>query len=153
MKYMDIDLYSKTCKIDNNEEYEKLFNEKCEEYLIEFNKISNRLPIGFLKEYEQNGLHDMKIISLQIVRKELKKRFRYDLQMILLDYKNSKHIIDFVDVKNVKTNMNFSSSAGLADWIYCEILAAGDKRLSIEVLLFSDSTLYFDFVKMHYKNT
>lgn len=79
-------------------------------------------------------------------------RCRYDLTLHLLDYykENVEHILLFQDADNLRTNMNFNF-AGHCDWIYNEFLAVDDKRLSFEVVLFSDSFLYCEFSRLRYK--
>lgn len=73
--------------------------------------------------------------------------------MHLLDYynKNIMHNMVFLNVINFKSNLNFNAPAGNFDWMYCEMLPVDEKRLSLEIALFDDSMLYFEFSKMRYK--
>ena len=152
MKYLHRDLSEKVCSIDG-ELFESEWNEQCEKFLNEFNKLSNRLPKEFLVEFRKKHFHDNTINSILIERVPLKTKKHYTLKMELQDYydKNVVHCLTFTDVKDVKSDLSFGVFAGSCDWKYCEILAVDKKRLSLEVLLFSESTLYFEFSKLCYE--
>ena len=132
--------------------YDRQWEEQNRQYEQAFREISHRFPKRFLKEYYKYFMHDYIVKDMALERRELKTRYCYDLTIRLLDYydKDIEHILLFQNVDNLRTNMTFHF-AGNCDWIYNEFLAVDDKRLSFEVLLFSDSVLYCEFSKLRYK--
>lgn len=138
--------------IKNPDVYDREWNEQNRQYAQAFSEIAHRFPKAFLKEYYKYFMHDYIVKDIVLERVELKTRCRYDLTLHLLDYykENVEHILLFQDADNLRTNMNFNF-AGHCDWIYNEFLAVDDKRLSFEVVLFSDSFLYCEFSRLRYK--
>lgn len=154
MKYLKYDIYEKVCSMNQMERdlYAEEWNVCCEEYSKIFEQIAHRLPKAFLKEFNKYHMHDNIVQSILIKREVLKKGYRYDLHMKLLDYydKRIMHSLVFKNIKNLKVDFDFVF-AGNCDWIYCEILPVDEMRLSLEVFLFSGSMLYFEFSRLHYK--
>ncbi len=132
--------------------YDRQWEEQNRQYEQAFSEISHRFPKTFLKEYYKHFMHDYIVKDIALERRELKTRYCYDLLIRLLDYydKNIEHILLFQNVDNLRTNMTFSF-AGNCDWIYNEFLAISDRRLSFEVVLFSDSVLYCEFSRLRYR--
>lgn len=151
MKYLLPEVYEKAVFPDFEEDLRRWL-ESCENYCDDLLRNKNRFPKVFLREYEKKYFHDNVFESLKIHRKELKTRYAYDIEMCLLEYadNNIRHQLLFKNVEHVKMDLNLIS-AGNADWIYGEFLPVDEKRLSLEVFLFGDSSLYFDFSRLHYK--
>jgi len=152
MKYLTYELSDKASSFDG-EEYEAEWNEQYKKFLDEFNQLSKRLPKSFLTEFKKKHFHDNIINLLSIEKIKVKRGYEYLLTMNLLDYHDEKliHNLVFSNVKNFKSDLSFGAFAGSCDWLYCEILAVNEKRLYLEVALFSDSYLYFEFSKLRYK--
>lgn len=152
MKYLKYKLYEKVCSVDG-EKYEGEWEEQYNKFLNEFNQLSDRLPKLFLTEFKKHHFHDNILNFISIEKIKIKKGYKYFLTMNLLDYhdENLVHNLVFSDVKNFSSNLNFGSFAGNCDWLYCEILAIDEKRLSLEVILFDDSVIYLDFSKLRYR--
>lgn len=134
------------------DKYDEEWNRQYSQYMEEFNKIIHRFPKAFISEYSKHHMHDYIITSILLERKVLKNKYKYELNIHLVDYydENIEHLLTFLDVDHLKTDLLFDF-AGNCDWIYNEFLAVNSKRLSFEVVLFSDSVLYCEFSKLRYK--
>lgn len=149
MKYLKPELCEKACFYD---EYEAEWNERNRLFLEEFQTILSRLPKRFIQEFNKYHFHDNELRKMYIEKKLLTREYKYFLYMDLIDYRDSSvhHLLTFEDIKNLKTDLVLSDG-GNSDWIYCEILPVNNKYLSLEVFLFGDSSMYFEFTKLRYK--
>ena len=153
MKYLKYELYEKACSPYNVEEDEEEWAVQYRKFMQEFSQISDRLPKLFLKEFGKKHFHDNILNFISIEKIEIKKGYKYLLTMNLLDSCDDSitHNLVFSDVKRFKSELDFTFFAGSSDWLYCEILPVDERRLSLEVILFDDSVIYFDFAKLRYR--
>ena len=148
MKYLKYDLYEKA-SAPGGKIYEAQWNDQLTQYYAEFNSFAYRLPKRFVKEMNEHDMHDCTVKNILIERKKWKK---YDVEIHLTDYSddNIEHMIKLINVNVFKSDLDFRMS-GISDWIYCELLAIDDKRMSLEVILFDESSIYCEFSKLQYK--
>ena len=154
MHYLMYTLYERACDPDETMAQEK-WNLQYKRWKKVLNESQSRFPKRFLKEYSKNDFHDNVIESVKITRQQNSKKFKYFLEIVVRDnhIKNTQHILVFEDVKNIHSTIEFDCFSGCCDWIYAEFLPIDEKYLSFEVILFSNSVLYFEFKKMHYQKT
>lgn len=153
MRYLDFSLYEKLCCTHPEKDDEDKWNRAYKKYSEHFHSISNRFPKSFLKEFQKYQFHDNIIDSITIAKKPLKTKCQYDICIRLIDYHKKEviHQLRFTNVRNMKTNMLFEGCAGSFDWLYSEFLEVNENRLSFEVILFEDSSLYLEFAQLYYK--
>ena len=148
MKYLNIEV------IANDPSYYE-WDRRYDLWMQEFATIQDKFPKRFLKEFGKNHFHDNIIDAISLNRIVTKKgASKYHLNMKLLDHDDKRfvHDLDFFDVRKFKPDLLFDGGTGVCDWLYCEILPAGEGRFSLEINLFgNDSSIYFDFSKMRYK--
>ena len=115
--------------------------------------IIPRLPKSFVAEYEKRNFHDHIIDFFALKHRALNRGEKYDFELQLMDYTDNRihHYLTFVDVTVLKCDMDFTAFAGYHDWYYSEILPVDDKRFSLEVRLFDESSLYIEFNRLRYK--
>ena len=152
MRYLMYTLYEKACDPCETVTQEKwdLQYKRWKEALKE---CQSRFPKRFLKEYSKNDFHDNVIESVKITRQQSSQKKKYFLERVVRDNYtiNTQHVLVFEDVKNIHSTIEFNCFSGCCDWIYAEFLPIDEKHLSFEVILFSNSVLYFEFKKMHYQ--
>ena len=148
MKYLNIEVFS-------TGPTRKEWDRRYDQWMEEFATIREKFPKRFLKEFDKYHFHDNIINSLTIEKmKPPKSGCKYHLNIKLLDYEDRRYIhdMDFYDVLNFRSDLNFEGIVGVCDWLYSEILPVGKNRFSWEVRLFGDDHfIYFDFAKMRYK--
>ena len=152
MKYLDARLYNKLCST-GGDEYQREWDSRHDQYISELKKFDTCLPKRFLAEYYKTELHDNIIFSINLRMERLKLRCKYILDIELIDYhdKMIHHKLSFKDIDKFSSNICISSFSGYCDWLYSEILQVDHSKLSMEILLFDDSVLSFEFRKMSYK--
>ena len=151
MRYLMYTLYERTCDPYDTRAGEE-WNLQYKRWKEVLNESQSRFPKRFLKEYNKNDFHDNVIESVKITLQQNSKKVKYCLEMVVRDNyaKNTQHILVFEDIKNIRSTIEFDCFSGCCDWIYAEFLPIDEKYLSFEVILFSNSMLYFEFKKMHY---
>lgn len=149
MQYLLKDIYSKAL---DSEEYQKKWLECNNTYNEVYCQNKHRLPKAFIIEYEKKLFHDSVIEHFQITRKLLNRGSVYDIEIHLSEHAepNIKHVLIFKDVDHIMTDLIFRFN-GHADWLYAEILPVSENQMSLEILLFSDSSIYFKFSKLKYR--
>lgn len=151
MKFLLEDLYFLTTD-PNLDQFDDLWNVQVTKYLQAFKALYPRLPKRFVQNYLKTHFHDFVILSCCIKRVLRGSSFRYDLIMDLQEYANENvHQLHFQNVSMLKSNLCFQVFCGTCDWIFAEFLPVDDQKMSLEVVLFSDSKLYFEFTKLKYK--
>jgi hypothetical protein len=155
VKYLHYELYNKA-SVANEEEaepFQRKFEEQYKKYLEEYNLLKEQLPKRFLKEFAKKNFHDNIITSFDVSMKRPRTKSEYTAVMKMTDYgnRNIQHILMFYNVRKIQSTLEFDSISGACDWLYCEILPIDNKMMSLEVLLFHDSTLYLEFRHLKYK--
>lgn len=161
MKYLNVDINDIPMIGDENnkergaeyDKYERKWNEQYKKYQKEFSNITTKLPKNFLKEYNKHDFHDNLVKSIYLTCNNTTKRIEYSLCIELIDYYDDQilHKLSLIKPVNVKMNMSIASYPNYSSWLYCEILPAGDKQLSIEIAFCNNSVLYAQFSKLRYR--
>jgi len=128
------------------------WREQYDRWMCEFESIAGRLPKLFLKAFAKHHFHDNIIESIEVRKVARGAGHKYNLTICMEDYHDNsvRHHLVFQDIPGFAANISFAGG-GCCDWQHCEILPINERRMSFELMAFSEGTLYFEFSKLKYK--
>jgi len=146
MKYLSFEIcQDPECSMDWRNLYDAWFKEYTE-------LVVPRMPKRFVKAFEEEHFHDNSIDKIHLEEGHIGRKYVHNMKMVLTDgYKPRViHYLTLEDISHYKAYMDFQLPGG-CDWLYCEWLPVGDKRMSLEVGLSDGYSFYVEFSKLKYR--
>ena len=143
MKYLYFDNDDTESYVHNEEVVSKFFK-RYDEYLKEFDEISEAFPKLFLREYKKCYFHDYSIQSFDLIH----TKHGFEICLRFLNENNETIQITYHNVKLFSSQLNWNYRS---DILYVEILKYDDKCFSQELSISSNETLYIIFKSLSFK--
>lgn len=137
------------------QEARQIWDNSCNLYAAEMQKIKNLLPKNFYKELQNGFFHDASVESLLFIKnRRVKQKETYDI-ILNLDDNGKKSQITHHEILCFKSNVEFPFSKGyidFGDYIFGEIMLH-DRIWTHNILLFNYCEINIKCKKITWKET